>query len=282
MKRNSRRRDKTSGCSSPFSPNIMEIFEQNRKQVNIARSLKEVKACMKSLSLTVATWYVFHNSIVLVIDGTSWEYLASMLFMSSMSITRNLQSEYLNFSIICIMGFVCFIYVLTLSHSLSLSLCSYVDSYYLTSRWQDTYENNIKHVNGQRLWEKTGKETVQIPEKIRMPGRPKNYDRIKEAHESKTNPTKVTREGRRMTCSNCKKTGHNCGTCTLQAAPELPKRKRGRPKKTPVSYKLICICEACLLMCMLIHICFSLWSIQNAPKRRRNAKSQSTPNPVST
>lgn len=65
-----------------------------------------------------------------------------------------------------------------------------------------------------------------------MPGRPKNYDRIKEAHESKTNPTKVTREGRRMTCSNCKQTGHNCGTCTLQAAPELPKRKRGRPKKT--------------------------------------------------
>uniref|UniRef100_A0A0D3D8V1 Uncharacterized protein n=1 Tax=Brassica oleracea var. oleracea TaxID=109376 RepID=A0A0D3D8V1_BRAOL len=31
MKRNSRRRDKTSGCSTPFPPNIMEIFEQNRK-----------------------------------------------------------------------------------------------------------------------------------------------------------------------------------------------------------------------------------------------------------
>ena len=54
-----------------------------------------------------------------------------------------------------------------------------------------------------------------------MPGRPKNYDRIKEAHESKTNPTKVTREVKRMTCSNCKQTGHNCGTCTLQAAPEI-------------------------------------------------------------
>ena len=31
MKRNSRRHDKTSGCSTPFPPNIMEIFEQNRK-----------------------------------------------------------------------------------------------------------------------------------------------------------------------------------------------------------------------------------------------------------
>ena len=99
------------------------------------------------------------------------------------------------------------IYVLTLSLTL---VCSYVDSYYLTSRWKDTYENNIKPVNGERLWEKTGKEAIQIPEKRRMPGRPKNYDRIKEAHESKTNPTKDTREGRRMTCSNCKQTCHNC------------------------------------------------------------------------
>ncbi|KAJ0232930.1 hypothetical protein HA466_0286080 [Hirschfeldia incana] len=111
----------------------------------------------------------------------------------------------------------------------SIAVMCFVDPYYLTSRWQDTYENNIKPVNGERLWEKTGKEPIQIPEKRRMPGRPKNYDSIKEAHESKTNPTKVTREGRRMTCSN-----------------------------------------------------YDPWSIQNAPKRRRNAQSQSTPNPVST
>ena len=112
-------------------------------------------------------------------------------------------------------------------------LCSYVDPYYLTTRWQETYENNIKPVNGERLWEKTFKDPIQIPDKRKMPGRPKNYDRIKEAHESKTNPTKATREGRRMTCSNCKQTGHNCGTCTRQAVPDVPKGKRGRPKKTP-------------------------------------------------
>ncbi|KAJ0237971.1 hypothetical protein HA466_0244860 [Hirschfeldia incana] len=190
MKRNSRRREKTSGCSTKFPPNIMEILSKIAEQVTTAQSLKAVKAYMKSLSMIVAT--------------------------------------------------------------------SFIDPYYLTSRWKDTYENNIKPVNGERLWEKTDKAPIQIPENRRMPGRPRNYDRIKEDHESKINPTKITREGRRMTCSNCKQTCHNCGTCTLQAVPELPKRKRGRLKKTPDDP----------------------WSIQNAPKR--NAQSQSTPNPVST
>ncbi|XP_024009185.1 basic salivary proline-rich protein 3-like [Eutrema salsugineum] len=132
---------------------------------------------------------------------------------------------------------------------------SFVDSYYLTPKWQDTYKDNIKPVNGDRMWEKTGKYPIQIPEKRRMPGHPKKYDRIKEAHEPSTNPTKVTRGGRTITCSNYKQIGHNIGTC--KRAPMInttPKRKRGRPRKTPVDP----------------------WSIENTPKRRR-AQSQSTP-----
>lgn len=98
--------------------------------------------------------------------------------------------------------------------------------------------DNIKPVNGERLWEKTGKDPIEIPEKRKMPGRPKNYDRIKEAHESKKNPTKATRDGRIMTCSKCKQTGHNIGTCPNAPAAEVPKRKRGRPRKNPVSIKI--------------------------------------------
>ena len=76
-----------------FHQTSWRFLSKTGKKVNSARSFRAVKAYMKSLSLTVATWYVFHNSIVLVIDGTSREYLAITLFMSSMSITRNLQSE---------------------------------------------------------------------------------------------------------------------------------------------------------------------------------------------
>ena len=40
MKRNSRRRDITSGCSTQFPPNIMEIFEQNRQASNHCTVIK--------------------------------------------------------------------------------------------------------------------------------------------------------------------------------------------------------------------------------------------------
>ncbi|KAJ0243489.1 hypothetical protein HA466_0195360 [Hirschfeldia incana] len=228
MKRISRRREKYSGCSTHFPPNIMEIFEQNRRASNHCTVIKS------SESLYEVTEFDCSYEVCLPEKHCAcnrWD----------------------------ITGIPCqhVIYVIN-EHNKEPE--DFVDPYYLTSRWQDTYRNNIRPVNGERLWEKTGKAPIQIPEKRRMPGRPKNYDRIKEAHESKTNPTKVTREGRRMTCSNCKQTDHNCGTCTLQAAPELPKRKRGRPRKTPDDP----------------------WSIQNAPKRKRNAQSQSTPTLIST
>ncbi|XP_033135086.1 uncharacterized protein LOC103836824 [Brassica rapa] len=201
MKRNSRRRDKTSGCSTPFPPNIMEIFEQNRKAsdhctvIKSSESLYEVSEFDCSYEVCLPYKHCACNR---------WD----------------------------ITGIPCqhAIYVIN-EHNKEPE--DYVDPYYLTTRWQETYENNIKPVNGERLWEKTFKDPIQIPDKRKMPGRPKNYDRIKEAHESKTNPTKATREGRRMTCSNCKQTGHNCGTCTRQAVPDVPKGKRGRPKKTP-------------------------------------------------
>lgn len=112
-----------------------------------------------------------------------------------------------------------------------------MDTYYFTSTWQDTYKDNIRPVNGERQWKKTGKDPIDVSEKKRMPRRPKNFARIKESHESSSNPTKAIKEGRTITCGSCKKSGHNRSTCeTAHVVQAGPKRKRGRPQKLPTSY----------------------------------------------
>ncbi|XP_010421266.1 PREDICTED: uncharacterized protein LOC104706749 [Camelina sativa] len=64
-----------------------------------------------------------------------------------------------------------------------------------------------------------------------MPRRPKK-NRIKAAHECPSNPKRVTRDGRIVTCGNCKKVGHNHTNCKNEAfVKQGPSRKRGRPRK---------------------------------------------------
>lgn len=97
------------------------------------------------------------------------------------------------------------------------------------------------------MWKAQDKGPIEVPEKRKQRGRPKKYARIKEAHESSTNQNKVTRDGRTMTCSNCKGTGHNKSTCNKPVAPSYPPRKRGRPRKTPVSIlTLVFCCMSCV------------------------------------
>lgn len=108
-------------------------------------------------------------------------------------------------------------------------------NYYKTPVWIDTYRDNIRPVNGELYWNRTGKEPIGVPGFRKMPGRPKKK-RIVPAHESPSKPNRTTRDGRTVTCSNCKEVGHNKGTCTKQSyVVEGPKRKRGRPRKIPVS-----------------------------------------------
>ena len=52
-------------------------------------------------------------------------------------------------------------------------LCSYVDYYYKRQVWIETYRNNIKPVNGEIFWQKTGKDPIGVPGYRKMPGRPK-------------------------------------------------------------------------------------------------------------
>ncbi|CAE6073388.1 unnamed protein product [Arabidopsis arenosa] len=108
----------------------------------------------------------------------------------------------------------------------------YVDRHLETKVLKATYKDNIEPVNGERLWKRTGKGVIEVPDKRKKRGRPKKFDRIKEPSESSTNPTKLTREGKTVTCSNCKQIGHNKGTCKNQAVQSAPPRKRGRPRKS--------------------------------------------------
>lgn len=88
----------------------------------------------------------------------------------------------------------------------------YVVNYYKTPVWIDTYRDNIKPVNGELYWNKTGKGTIGVPGFRKMPGRPKKK-RIAPAHKSLSKPNITTRGKRTITCSNCKQVGHNKGTC---------------------------------------------------------------------
>ncbi|XP_019058973.1 PREDICTED: uncharacterized protein LOC104821565 [Tarenaya hassleriana] len=85
--------------------------------------------------------------------------------------------------------------------------------FYLKSKWQATYANNIMPVNGEPLWQKSGRIPITVPKVQRMPGRPKKQNRVKDPHESPSKPGHITRHGRIFRCSICKQTGHNAKTC---------------------------------------------------------------------
>jgi len=110
-----------------------------------------------------------------------------------------------------------------------------VDRLLETQVWKATYKDNIEPMNGERLWKRRGKGRIEVPDKRGKRGRPKKFARIKEPGESSTNPTKLTREGKTVTCSNCKQIGHNKGSCKNPTVQLAPPRKRGRPRKCVVS-----------------------------------------------
>ncbi|XP_010557976.1 PREDICTED: uncharacterized protein LOC104826793 [Tarenaya hassleriana] len=111
-------------------------------------------------------------------------------------------------------------------------LSGYISEYFLTSRWVAMYENNILPVNGQPLWQKVDKPLIGVPDKRKMPGRPKKHNRKKDPHESPSKSGKLSKHGRVFTCGRCKQVGHTKKSCKNDPvdAPCGPKRLRGRPK----------------------------------------------------
>ncbi|VVB10697.1 unnamed protein product [Arabis nemorensis] len=110
----------------------------------------------------------------------------------------------------------------------------YVAEYYAVVVVKNTYEDNIKPVNGEDMWSDVEKPAIGIPE-IRKPrGRHKLRDRRKEPFEDLQKPDKSTRRGRIQHCSNYGETGHIIRSCKNdKVIVEGPKNKQGRLRKHP-------------------------------------------------
>lgn len=107
----------------------------------------------------------------------------------------------------------------------------FVSKYYTSDMWRVTYSRGIRPVQGMKLWPRMNRLPVLPPPyRLGNRGRPRNYDRKKGANESSSSSTKLGREKRMMTCSNCLDTGHNKTTCPNPTAEREPKRPRGRPR----------------------------------------------------
>ncbi|XP_024014292.1 uncharacterized protein LOC112088232 [Eutrema salsugineum] len=89
---------------------------------------------------------------------------------------------------------------------------SYVNDFYTTRMWLETYKDGIKPVQGMPLWPRLNKLPVLPPPWRRgNPGRPSNYARKKGRNETAASSSKkkLSCKRRIMTCSNCKQEGHN-------------------------------------------------------------------------
>ncbi|KAH7844045.1 hypothetical protein Vadar_023666 [Vaccinium darrowii] len=88
----------------------------------------------------------------------------------------------------------------------------YVSDWYSKKTFLTSYKHILHPMNGQDMWEKSGKPPIQPPEFKRQTGRPRK-SRRREADESRKNPFKLSRVGVKMTCKKCGKQGHNKRTC---------------------------------------------------------------------
>ncbi|KAJ0247264.1 hypothetical protein HA466_0166960 [Hirschfeldia incana] len=119
-----------------------------------------------------------------------------------------------------------------LNHGKKEKVEAYVNEYYTTKKWRETYKDGIKPVQGMVLWPRLNRLAVLPPPWRRgNPGRPSNYARRKGRNESGSSKTTLTRQKRVITCSNCKEDGHNKQGCPNPSVESPPKRPRGRPRK---------------------------------------------------
>lgn len=117
----------------------------------------------------------------------------------------------------------------------------YVRDWFTVAKWQQTYTLGIKPVEGRKMWPRQNRLPVLPPPwRKGNPGRPSNYERKKGRNET-ASKTKMSRDHRVMTCSNCKIDGHNKAGCTNPAVPNPPKRPRGRPRNIEVCFSFHCL-----------------------------------------
>ncbi|XP_038705767.1 uncharacterized protein LOC120001481 isoform X2 [Tripterygium wilfordii] len=83
----------------------------------------------------------------------------------------------------------------------------YLALWYRKETYLRAYQVPIEPIRGENMWPRSEQDHLLPPKMRKMPGRPKKKRR-REQHET-VNKTKLTREGRIMTCKVCKGKGHN-------------------------------------------------------------------------
>ncbi|CAN1824240.1 hypothetical protein LINPERHAP1_LOCUS30699 [Linum perenne] len=96
----------------------------------------------------------------------------------------------------------------------------YISDWYTVERYWNTYDNVLLPLDGHTAWVPSHYDPVLPPLVRKMPGRPKkkrSYTTEALLARDKSNLTKMSRVGRLMTCTSCRKEGHNKRTCPLQS-----------------------------------------------------------------
>ncbi|XP_056175387.1 uncharacterized protein LOC115675634 isoform X3 [Syzygium oleosum] len=125
----------------------------------------------------------------------------------------------------------------------------YVAESFKKDAYKRCYQFALPTLNGRKMWPKTSEEPLLPPPFRKLPGRPKKdrkrpngetkkdekSKRIRKPRVTNTDPTKISKSGITMKCSNCHGIGHNKTTCPQPSAPLEIKLtgKRGRPRKHP-------------------------------------------------
>jgi hypothetical protein len=114
-------------------------------------------------------------------------------------------------------GIPCAHAICAILHSKELPV-DYIADCYSKEMYCKTYEHTLEPVNGENMWPKTTFESIHAPIPRNMTGRPKK-NRKREENEPRAG-TSISRRGRIMTCSLCKKEGHNKRYCPTKPASE--------------------------------------------------------------
>ncbi|CAH1444530.1 unnamed protein product [Lactuca virosa] len=97
----------------------------------------------------------------------------------------------------------------------------YVDPYFVRAMYMKTYQSKICPMNGSKMWPETNYIPPLPPKNRRMPGRQKTK-RVRDVSE-KGGKHRVSKKGKKISCSLCKVEGYNKKTC--------PNVDRSRPNK---------------------------------------------------
>jgi hypothetical protein len=107
----------------------------------------------------------------------------------------------------------------------SLQLEDYISDCYSVVEYNKIYDHCMLPMEGMGQWP-TDPRQPQPPAYVKMPERPRK-ERRREPGESKK-ATKVSRAGSVVTCSKCKKTGHNSRTCGSKSKAKRKIMEKGK------------------------------------------------------